>query len=169
MPLYDIVCKSRFRRLRQDVSKSRGDCLPRRVAAEEIPVAEKGQISCGGTLLAQQSGRRGRKPVEPRNKRNPKAIMSEHDKNLFIEKHTDGYAILRGGVKKPLAVEPTQDAAIENGQTIRPRCSHSRRAGSKRRRRRPRQMAAHLKSVRLLRASWASSAPGSPAGPRRCR
>jgi hypothetical protein len=77
-------------------------------------------LSRGGTLLAQQSGRRGRKPVEPRNKRNPKAIMSEHDKNLFIEKHTDGYAILRGGVKKPLAVEPTQDAAIEKARQLDP-------------------------------------------------
>ena len=27
------------------------NCFPRRVAAEEIPVAEQGQISCGGTLL----------------------------------------------------------------------------------------------------------------------
>jgi len=36
--------------------------------------------------------------------------MSEHDKNLFIEQHNDGYAILRGGVEKPLAVEPMQDA-----------------------------------------------------------
>ena len=35
----------------EDVSKSRGNCFPRRVAAEEIPVAEQGQISCGGTLL----------------------------------------------------------------------------------------------------------------------
>jgi len=51
---------------------------------------------------------------------NPKAIMSEHDKNLFIEKHTDGYAILRGGVKKPLAVEPTQDAAIEKARQLDP-------------------------------------------------
>jgi hypothetical protein len=70
--------------------------------------------------IAQQSGRRGRKPVEPRNKRNPKAVMSEHDKNLFIEKHTDGYAILRGGVKKPLAVEPTQDAAIDKARQLDP-------------------------------------------------
>jgi hypothetical protein len=46
--------------------------------------------------------------------------MSEHDKNLFIEKHTDGYAILRGGVKKPLAVEPTQDAAIEKARQLDP-------------------------------------------------
>src|SRR6202043_1743880 len=49
-----------------------------------------------------------------------KLIMSEHDKNLFIEKHTDGYAILRGGVKKPLAVEPTQDAAIEKARQLDP-------------------------------------------------
>jgi hypothetical protein len=31
--------------------------------------------------------------------------MSDHDKNLFIEQHKDGYAILRGGVKEPLAID----------------------------------------------------------------
>lgn len=46
--------------------------------------------------------------------------MSEHDKNLFIEKHPDGYAILRGGVKQPLAVESTQDAAIEKAKQLEP-------------------------------------------------
>jgi hypothetical protein len=46
--------------------------------------------------------------------------MSEHDKSLFIEKHTDGYAILRGGVKQPLAVEPTQEAAIEKARQLDP-------------------------------------------------
>jgi hypothetical protein len=46
--------------------------------------------------------------------------MSEHDKNLFIEKHTDGYAILRGGVKKPPAVEPTQNTAIEKARQLDP-------------------------------------------------
>ena len=50
----------------------------------------------------------------------PKAGISEHDKNLFIEKHTDGYAILRGGVKQPLAVEPTQEAAIEKARQLDP-------------------------------------------------
>jgi hypothetical protein len=95
-------------------------CFPRRVAAEEIPLAEQGQISCVGTLLLSNPVEEAAKPVEPRNKRNPKAIMSEHDKNLFIEKHTDGYAILRGGVKKPLAVEPTQDAAIEKARQLDP-------------------------------------------------
>src|SRR5882672_1737043 len=49
-----------------------------------------------------------------------KTVMSEHDQNLFIEQHNDGYAILRGGVEKPLAVEPTQDAAIEKA-----RCSEN--------------------------------------------
>ena len=38
---------------------------------------------------------------------NQKHVMSDHDKNLFIEQHKDGYAILRGGVKEPLAVELT--------------------------------------------------------------
>ena len=46
--------------------------------------------------------------------------MSEHDKNLFIEQHNDGYAILRGSVEKPLAVEPTQDAAIEKARKLEP-------------------------------------------------
>ena len=47
-------------------------------------------------------------------------VMSDHDKNLFIEQHKDGYAILRGGVKEPLAVEPTQDAAIEKAKKLDP-------------------------------------------------
>ena len=51
---------------------------------------------------------------------NQKAVMSDHDKNLFIEQHNDGYAILRGGVKEPLAVEPTQDAAIEKARKLDP-------------------------------------------------
>jgi hypothetical protein len=46
--------------------------------------------------------------------------MSDHDKNLFIEQHKDGYAILRGGVKEPLAVETTQDAAIEKARKLDP-------------------------------------------------
>ena len=50
---------------------------------------------------------------------NQKAVMSDHDKNLFIEQHKDGYAILRG-VKEPLAVEPTQDAAIEKARKLDP-------------------------------------------------
>jgi len=49
---------------------------------------------------------------------NQKPVMSDHDKNLFIEQHQDGYAILRGGVKEPLAVEPTQDAAIEKARKL---------------------------------------------------
>ena len=51
---------------------------------------------------------------------NQKPLMSDHDKNLFIEQHKDGYAILRGGVKEPLAVEPTQDAAIEKARKLDP-------------------------------------------------
>jgi hypothetical protein len=51
---------------------------------------------------------------------NQKPVMSDHDKNLFIEQHKDGYAILRGGVKEPLAVEPTQDAAIEEARKLDP-------------------------------------------------
>jgi hypothetical protein len=51
---------------------------------------------------------------------NQKPVISDHDKNLFIEQHKDGYAILRGGVKEPLAVEPTQDAAIEKAGKLDP-------------------------------------------------
>jgi hypothetical protein len=50
----------------------------------------------------------------------PESFMSEKDKSLFIEKHPDGYAILRGGVKKPLAVEATQEAAIEKARKLDP-------------------------------------------------
>jgi hypothetical protein len=48
---------------------------------------------------------------------NQKHGMSDHDKNLFIEQL---YAILRGGVKEPLAVEPTQDEAIEKARNWSP-------------------------------------------------
>ncbi|MBV8967869.1 MAG: DUF2188 domain-containing protein [Verrucomicrobia bacterium] len=46
--------------------------------------------------------------------------MSEHNKQLFIEKHSNGYAILREGVKEPLAVEATQEAAIERAKQLDP-------------------------------------------------
>jgi len=49
-----------------------------------------------------------------------KLSMSEHNKQLFIEKHSNGYAILRGGVKEPLAVEATQEAAIERAKQLDP-------------------------------------------------
>jgi hypothetical protein len=49
-----------------------------------------------------------------------KTVMGEHDKNLFIEQF---YAILRGGVKEPLAVKPTQDAAIEKARKLEPDAS----------------------------------------------
>ena len=51
---------------------------------------------------------------------NQKHAMSDHGKNLFIEQHKDGYAILRGGVNEPLAVEPTQDATIEKARKLEP-------------------------------------------------
>ena len=64
--------------------------------------------------------------------------MSEHDKNPFIEQHNDGYAILRGGVEKPLAVEPTQDAAIEKARKLEPDAAIQCGTGSERGRRRSR-------------------------------
>jgi hypothetical protein len=51
---------------------------------------------------------------------NQKHVMSAHDKNLFIEQRKDGYAILSGGVKKPVAIESTQDAAIEKARKLGP-------------------------------------------------
>jgi Fe-S-cluster containining protein len=46
---------------------------------------------------------------------NQKHVMSDHDKNLFI---VQLYAIVRGSVKETLAVEPTQDAAIEKARKL---------------------------------------------------
>jgi hypothetical protein len=43
--------------------------------------------------------------------------MSDYDKNSFIEQL---YAILRGGVKESLAVEPTQDEAIQKARKLEP-------------------------------------------------
>jgi hypothetical protein len=51
---------------------------------------------------------------------NQKHAMSDHGKNLFIEQHKDVYAILRGDVNEPLAVEPTQDATIEKARKLEP-------------------------------------------------
>jgi hypothetical protein len=66
-----------------------------------------------------------------------KTVMCQHDKNLFIERHNDGYALLRGGVEMPLAVQPTQDAANEKARKLDPDAAiHG--TGSERRRRRPR-------------------------------
>jgi hypothetical protein len=48
---------------------------------------------------------------------NQKHVMSNHDKNFLIEQL---YVILRGGVKEPLAVESTQDKAIENARKLEP-------------------------------------------------
>ena len=67
-----------------------------------------------------------------------KTVMTEHDKNLFIEQHNEGYAILRGGVEKPLAVEPTQDAAIEKARKLEPDAAIHVKRVSERRTRRPR-------------------------------
>jgi hypothetical protein len=106
-----------------------------------------------------------------------KTVMTDHNKNLFIEQHNDGYAILRGGVEKPLAVELTQDAAIEKARKLEPIgiVSHMplsmwnefgtskavaaiNGGGSDRR-----------QASGTARVFSASFAPSSPAGPRRCR
>jgi hypothetical protein len=56
------------------MSKSHGDCFPRRVAAE-IPVAEQGRISCGGTLLLSNPVEEAASPSNREISATPKAII----------------------------------------------------------------------------------------------
>jgi hypothetical protein len=72
------------------------------------------------TLLLQHPLEEAASPSTREINANQNHVMSDHDKNLFIEQHKDGYAILRGGMKEPLAVEPTQDAAIEKARKLEP-------------------------------------------------
>ena len=93
-----------------------------------------------------------------------KHVMSDHDKNLFIEQHKDGYAILCGGVKEPLAVEPTQDAAIEKARKLELDAAiHVERVRNVEGGGRAIN-GGGSDSVRQRRVSSASFAPGSPAG-----
>ena len=88
--------------------------------ATSFPLNETDEKKSRQALLLKKAAPGSHKRVRSRNKCNPEKVMSEHDKNLFIEKHNDGYAILLGGVEKPLAVEPTQDAAIEKARKLQP-------------------------------------------------
>jgi len=72
------------------------------------------------TLLLQHPLEEAASPSDREIDANQKHVMAIHDKRLFIEQHKDGYAILRGGVTEPLAVEPTQDAAIEKARKLEP-------------------------------------------------
>jgi hypothetical protein len=65
------------------------------------------------------------KALRPRNRCKPEACYERSRQNLFIEQHKDGYSILRGGVKEPLGIEPTQDCGNREGQKTAPRCRHS--------------------------------------------
>jgi hypothetical protein len=114
-------------------------------------------------LLLQHPFKEAASPSDREIDAKQKHVMSDHDKNLFIEQHKDGYAILRGGVKEPLAVEPTQDAAIEKARKLEPDAAiHVSGFATSR-------VAAAINGggsdrVRQRRVSSASFAPGSPAG-----
>jgi hypothetical protein len=41
-------------------------------------------------------------------------------KNLYIEKHPDGYAVMRPNAERASAVEPTQAEAIQRAREIQP-------------------------------------------------
>ena len=84
--------------------------------ATSFPLNEKAMQA----LLLQHPLEEAASPSDREIDTNQKHVMSDHDKNLFIEQHKDGYAILRGGVKEPLAVEPTQDAAVEKARKLDP-------------------------------------------------
>ena len=88
--------------------------------ATSFPLNETDETKAMGALLLQhpldEAASRSDREIDA----NQKHFMSDHDKNLFIEQHKDGYAILRGGVKEPLAVEPTQDAAVEKARKLDP-------------------------------------------------
>jgi hypothetical protein len=88
---------------------------------------------------------------------------------VSVEQHNDGYAILRGGVKEPLAVEPRRRMRRSRRPENWIRCRHSCGARTQCRRRRGRQVAADLTGVKQRRAFWASSAPGSPESPTRIK
>jgi hypothetical protein len=90
--------------------------------ATSFPVNETDETKAMRALLFQHPFEEAASPSDREidAKQKQKHVMSDHDKNLFIEQHKDGYAILRGGVKEPLAVEPTQDAAIEKAGKLEP-------------------------------------------------
>jgi len=88
--------------------------------AISFPLDETDETKAMRALLLQHPFEEAARPSDREIDAKQKHFMSDHDKNLFIEQHKDGYAILRGGVKDPLAVEPTQDAAIEKARKLEP-------------------------------------------------
>ena len=84
--------------------------------AISFPLDERDEAKAMQALLLQHPFEEAANPSDREIDTND--VMSDHDKNLFIEQHKDGYAILRGGVKEPLAVEPAQDAAIEKARKL---------------------------------------------------
>jgi hypothetical protein len=84
--------------------------------AFSFPLDERDETKAMQALLLQHPLEEAASPSDREIDTNQKHVMSDHDKNLFIEQHKDGYAILRGGVKEPLAVEATQDAAVEKAR-----------------------------------------------------
>jgi hypothetical protein len=85
-----------------------------------FPLDETDETKAMRALLLQHPFEEAARPSDREIDAKQKHFMSDHDKNLFIEQHKDGYAVLRGGVKDPLAVEPTQDAAIEKARKLVP-------------------------------------------------
>jgi hypothetical protein len=85
-----------------------------------FPLNETDETKARLALLLQHPLEEAASPSHREIDTNQKHVMRDHDKNLFIEQHKDGYAILRGGVEKPLAIEPTQDAAIEKARKLEP-------------------------------------------------
>jgi hypothetical protein len=82
-------------------------------AATTFVLNETAENKAMQALLLQHPIEEAASPSDREIDANQKHVMSAHDKNLFIEQHKDGHAMLRGGVKEPVAIEPTQDAAIE--------------------------------------------------------
>jgi hypothetical protein len=82
-------------------------------AATTFVLNETDENKAMQALLLQHPIEEAASPSDREIDANQKPVMSDHDKNLC-------YAILHGGVKEPLAVEPTQDAAIEKARKLDP-------------------------------------------------
>jgi hypothetical protein len=80
--------------------------------AISFPLDERDETKAMQALLLWHPIEEAASPSDREIDTNQKHVMSDHDKNLFIEQHKYGYAILPGGVKEPLAVEPTQDRVL---------------------------------------------------------
>ena len=47
-------------------------------------------------------------------------MKKDDENNLFVEKHPDGYAVLKPGAERASAVKPTQSEAIERARELNP-------------------------------------------------